>query len=117
MNPEGRRADLALQPGDDGMFDVFRHEIVTKYDVYAAMPFKNHVATAELTGAEIQDLLKAQPKTVVSGDAGRLDATKTYRVAFVDFIGHSSYKLPAVKIQDTGRDVREVVVLYLSQPR
>jgi 2',3'-cyclic-nucleotide 2'-phosphodiesterase (5'-nucleotidase family) len=109
------QADLALNSGDDGFFDAFRHKEITRYDIYAAMPFKDHVATADLTGAEIQDLRKARPDTVVSGDASHLDAAKTYRVACVDFIARDVYKLPDSRLQDTGRDLRDVVIAYLGQ--
>ena len=111
------QADLALNPGDEGFFDAFRRKEITRYDVYAAMPFKNRVAAADLTGAEIQELQKAHPDTVVSGDASPLDAAKTYRVAFVDFIALSLYRLPAARLRDTGRDLREVVIAYLGQQK
>lgn len=110
-------ADLALNPDGGGMFDVFRHAAVTRYDVYAALPFKNHVVTAELIGAEMQALLKAQPDTVVSGDPGHLDAARVYRVALVDFIAQSVYKLRREQLQDTGRDMRDAIIEYLSQSR
>jgi hypothetical protein len=90
---------------------------VTRYDVYAALPFKNQMVVAELTGAEIQALLKAQPDTVVSGDIGRLDAARKYRVAFVDFIAKSVYNLAEERLQSTGRDIRDVVIGFLGLAR
>lgn len=105
--------DLAFNPDGDGFFEVFRHRVVTRYDVYAVMPFHNNGATASLTGAEVQALLKAHPDTVASGDVSRLDAAKTYRVAFVDYEARSVYKQTNERLQDTGRDLRAVVIAYL----
>ena len=105
--------DLAFNPDGDGFFDMFHHEAVTRYDVYAVMPFHNNVATASLTGAEVQALLKAHPNTVASGDVSRLDAARTYRVALVDYEARSVYKLTGGRLQDTGRDLRAVVIAYL----
>ena len=107
-------ADLALNPDDSG-FDVFRHRDVTRYDVFAILPFKNRVVLANLTGAEIQALQKAVMNTVVSGDAAHLDAYKTYKVAFVDYPAQSAYKLPEAKIEATGRDLRDVVMAHLNR--
>ncbi len=106
-------ADLALNPDGSGFFNVFRHSAVTRYDILAAMPFNDHVVTASLTGAEVLGLLKAAPTTVASGSVADLDPAKTYRVAFVDFIAASEYHLPAARLTDTGRDMRDSVITYL----
>lgn len=106
-------SDLALNPAGDGLFDVFRHSDVTRYDVYAAMPFHDNIITAALTGTEIAALLKAKPDTIASGDISRLDAGKTYKVAFVDFEARDVYKIPEAQITDTGRDERDVVIAHL----
>ena len=106
-------SDLALNPLGGGFFDVFRHSAVTRYDVYAVMPFHNNVVTAMMTGAEVQALLKAQPDTVTSGDTGHLDAAKTYRVAFVDYMAHSVYKLTEPQMTETKQDLRDLVISYL----
>lgn len=107
-------ADYALNPDDSG-FDVFRHSEVTRYDVYAIMPFKNHVVTANLTGAEIQAMQKSVTNTVMSGDMTQIDPNKTYKVAFVDYPAKAAYKVAPEKIVATKRDVREVVMAYLKQ--
>jgi 2',3'-cyclic-nucleotide 2'-phosphodiesterase (5'-nucleotidase family) len=107
-------ADYALNPDDSG-FEVFRHKDVTRYDVYAIMPFKNHLVTATLTGAEIQAMQKAVATTVVSGDLARLDPNQTYKVALVDYPAKSAYHVSSQKIVDTGRDVREAIIAYLNQ--
>ena len=107
------RADIALNPLNGGFFEVFRHHAVTRYDVYAVMPFHNNVVTAALTGSEMQSLLKAQPDTVVSGDIAHLDAAQTYRVAFVDYMAHSVYKLTEAQVTETKQDLRDVVISYL----
>ncbi len=106
-------ADLALNPEGAGFFNVFRHSAVTRYDVLAAMPFNDHVVTATLTGAEVLGLLKAAPTTVASGPIAELDLAKTYRVAFIDFVAASEYHLPAARLTDTGRDLRDAVITYL----
>jgi hypothetical protein len=111
-------SDLALHPDGSGLFEVFRRPAVTRYDVYAVMPFKNRVVTATLTGAEVQALLKTRPETIASGDASRLHAGRTYRVAMADYVARSDYKLPDDRLQDSGRDLRAVVIAYLAaQPR
>jgi 5'-nucleotidase len=106
-------ADYALNPGDSG-FDVFRHKDVTHYDVYAIMPFKNHVVTAMLTGTEIRSMQK-ESSTFTSGDVARLDPAKMYKVALVDYPASAAYKLGPDRVVDTGRDVRDVVIAYLSK--
>lgn len=105
-------AEYALNPDDSG-FEVFRHKDVTRYDLYAILPFKNHVVTVTLTGAEIQAMQKAVLNTVLSGDTAHLAPDRTYTVALVDYAARSTYKLPQDRITDTGRDVRDVVMAYL----
>ena len=106
-------ADYALNPGDSG-FEVFRHTDVTRYDVYAIMPFKNHLVTATLTGAEIRAMQQAVATTVISGDVAHLDPNKMYKVALVDYPAKAAYQVSPEKIVDTGRDVREAVMAYLA---
>lgn len=107
-------ADYALHSAaGDGFFEVFRHKDVTRYDVYAVCPFHDDVVTATLTGAEIRDLLKEWPKSLVSGGPAHADPARTYRVAFVDYQVESEYKLPEGKARDTGLDLRQVVIGYL----
>lgn len=106
-------ADLAFNPFNGGFFEVFRHSDVTRYDVYAVMPFHNNVVTASLTGAEVSALLQAQPTTIVSGDAAHLDQAKIYRIAFVDYMAASVYKLTTAQIIDTKQDLREAVIADL----
>lgn len=110
-------ADVALNPAGAGFFDSFHHANVTRYDVYAALPFHNNAATATLTGAEIQALLAASPTTMAAGDVSALDAAKTYKVAFVDFVAGDAYKLPAERLTATGLDIREIMISYLGRSR
>lgn len=110
-------ADLAFNPNGGGFFEVFRHHAVTRYDVYAVMPFHNNVVTAAMTGTQIRDLLKGQTDTIASGDVGHLDSSKTYRVAFVDYMARSIYKIPQAQLQETGRDLRTVVIAALGVPQ
>jgi len=109
-------ADLAINPGDgsdNGFFEVFRHSDVTRYDVYAILPFHDDAVTATFSGTELEALLASHPDTVSSGDLNGIDATKTYHVAVVDYVADSVFHLAKAKIQSTNRDVREVVIRYL----
>ncbi len=107
-------ADYALNPSDSG-FDVFRHERVTRYDVAAILPFRNHLVTSRLTGAEILALQKSVPNTILSGDLGRLKPEETYTAAFVDYPARAAYKLPKDTLVDTGLDSRETVIGFLKK--
>lgn len=107
-------ADLAFNPLGGGFFEVFRHPTITRYDVFTVMPFHNNVVTASLTGTEVQALLNANLDTIAAGDIGHLDPARTYRVAVVDFIARSVYKLTDAQTQETGRDLRDVVIAALS---
>jgi 2',3'-cyclic-nucleotide 2'-phosphodiesterase (5'-nucleotidase family) len=106
-------SDIALNPLNGGLFEVFRHSAVTRYDVYAVMPFHNNVVTATLSGADVQALLKAQPDTIASGDIAHLNAGQTYHVAFVDYMAHSVYGLTEAQLTETKQDLRDVVISYL----
>lgn len=112
-------ADLALNPQMGGFFEVFRRPAVTRYDVFAVMPFKNRAVVATLTGAEIQALVKTQTDAPNIASAGThisaLDPARTYKVALVDFIARSTYKLPDTKLTETGRDIRDIVVAYIAK--
>ncbi len=105
-------ADYALHKNDN-LFEFFRRTTVTRYDVFAIMPFKNYVVEANLTGAEIQNLQKKVTNTVLSGNKEALDPAKTYKVAFADFAASSVFKLPADRLTNTHHDLREVVISYL----
>jgi 5'-nucleotidase/UDP-sugar diphosphatase len=102
-------ADFATNPVMSGFFDVFRQPEVRRYDVYAAMPFKNHAVVATLTGAQIQQMAKPAD-AVVSGDTAGINPMKTYKVALVDFIAKSDYKLLETAFTDTGKDIRDLVI-------
>jgi 2',3'-cyclic-nucleotide 2'-phosphodiesterase (5'-nucleotidase family) len=102
-------ADFAMNPVMSGFFDVFRQPEVRRYDVFAAMPFKNHAVIANLTGAQIQQMAKPAD-AVVSGDIAGIDPTKAYKVALVDFNAKSDYKLPDTAFTDTGKDIRDLVM-------
>jgi 5'-nucleotidase/UDP-sugar diphosphatase len=109
-------ADFALNSAGGG-FEVFRHKAVTRYDVYSIMPFRNHVVTAALSGAEIEALLKAVPNSVVSGPGSRIDPDRTYRVAFIDHPARTVFKVPSDTVTDTNLDVRELVIAALGRRR
>jgi 2',3'-cyclic-nucleotide 2'-phosphodiesterase (5'-nucleotidase family) len=102
-------ADLGIHVQGDGFFEVFRRRELTRYDIFAVMPFKNNVVTASLTGADI-NALQAKIKNVLTTASGALDPTRTYRVALIDFTAMGTLGLPADKVTDTGLDSREAVI-------
>ena len=110
-------SDFAINDVGDGFFEVFRHSEVTMYEVHAIMPFKNNVVVAKLTGVEIKKLIADLKKTALSGDATNLLETKSYSVAMVDHSAQSTYNLPPERYVDTGKDVRDIVVSYVSKQR
>jgi 2',3'-cyclic-nucleotide 2'-phosphodiesterase (5'-nucleotidase family) len=107
------RSDLTLHPNGAGLFDVFRRPTVTRYDVCAALPFKDGVVTANLTGDEVQALLDAHPATITLGAASPLEASRTYRVTLAEFVARLHYKLPEERLTDVRRDLRDLVIDYL----
>ena len=107
-------ADIALNPGTDSLFEVFRHPAVTRYEVYAALPFHNTVVTVPLTGPQIAAILQAHSGTVTSGDVTHLNPASTYTVACVDYVAHSAYNLAEAQSKSTDRDLREVVIAFLA---
>lgn len=108
------RADFAINPGDSG-FEVFRHKTVTRYDLFAILPFKNHVVTSEQSGSRIERLRKSDAGTFVSGDLAHIDPKRTYKVAFVDYAARSAYGIRSWEMTDTGVDVRDAIIAYLGQ--
>ncbi len=92
----------------DGLFDVFRQVVVTRYDIWAAMPFKNNVVTARLNAAELKKILDR--KGVVGTTP--LPAA-TYTVAMIDFEA-TSFKVRSDLQTKTGLDVRDAVVSWLA---
>jgi len=106
-------ADVALNPLGGELYEVFRHESVTRYDVFAIMPFHNNVVLATLSGSDIQAIQKAHADTVASGDIAKLEGGKTYKVALLDFMADSAYGIAMARVMPTGRDIRDVTIAYL----
>ena len=106
----GVGADLGATVPGDGSFNVFRSASVSLYDLRAAWPFKNKVATASLTGAELSTLQTKFPALVLSPGNAPLDSTKTYTVALIDFVASGSLGISADKLTDTGKDMRDAFV-------
>lgn len=107
------KADVGLCK-TDGFFDVFRSKAVTRYDIWAAVPFKDDVATTTIDGARLREILQ-QKNVAFSGLAARdaAAAGRSYRVACIDFDAPSAFKIPANQTTGTGIDVREAVVAFL----
>ncbi|MDR3710091.1 MAG: bifunctional UDP-sugar hydrolase/5'-nucleotidase [Capsulimonadaceae bacterium] len=110
-------ADYALNPSGAGLFASFHQIAVTRRDIFAAMPFHNDVVIATLSGRQLKGLIDHVPGLVVAGKPDEIDPDKTYKVALVDFIAHSTAGIPATAIQDTGQDVRDVTMAYLGKRR
>jgi len=108
-------ADIAINPGgaDNGLFEVFRHSAVTRYDVFCILPFHDDVAVANLTGDQIKAILASAPGTVTAGDVAHLDSAKTYRVAAVDYAAASVYHITATPPAGIDPDIRSIVIGYL----
>jgi 2',3'-cyclic-nucleotide 2'-phosphodiesterase (5'-nucleotidase family) len=105
-------AEMALNPAGQGLIDVFHHAVVTRYDLYQAMPFHNVAVTVQLTGPEIEQILARYPSAVTSGMPSRLEGGRTYRVAMVDFVAREVCPAPTLRIVQTGPDVRKAVENY-----
>ncbi|MBN8219209.1 MAG: bifunctional metallophosphatase/5'-nucleotidase [Spirochaetes bacterium] len=103
-------ATFALAPDGGGLFDSFRSATITRYDVYAAMPFHNNGVTISMTAAEFEALLAKVPKRVLSGDTNRIPRDRAFPVALVDYTAKSALRLPADRLVDSGKDVRELVI-------
>jgi 2',3'-cyclic-nucleotide 2'-phosphodiesterase (5'-nucleotidase family) len=108
-------ADLALHPVGADLFDAFRRPEVTRLDVFAALPFKDRVSLVELTGAEIEKLRSTEPKTLLSAGAPALKPDARYRVAMINFVGRTIYRLPDTQLRDSDLDVRDAVIQELSR--
>ncbi|MBM3495771.1 MAG: bifunctional metallophosphatase/5'-nucleotidase [Armatimonadetes bacterium] len=105
-------AEIALNPAGEGLIDVLQGPEVRRYDLYAAMPFRNMVVTALLSGAEVERLRAAHPTTVVAGMTASVP-DRLYRVAFVDYVAEAAYGVSPVRIVASAGDVREAVESYL----
>ena len=108
-------ADLALHPLGADLWNAFRKSEVTRFDVFAALPFKDRICLVELTGAEIEKLRAAVKDTLLPTGAPALQPGTTYRVALINFVGRTAYKLPEEKLRDTGIDVRDAVIKELGK--
>jgi hypothetical protein len=111
-------ADLAIQPinaSDGGIWQVFRHSTVTRYDIYSILPYHDDVTIATLTGRQIEALLAGHPGSVVSPDNPHPASDRSYNVAVVDFVAESFYKIPPAELRSTGHDCRDAVIAYIRQ--
>ena len=112
-------ADLGIEPLGNGLYDalyeVFRHQNVTRYDVYAALPFHDDIALVTLTGKAARALLSTDPTMAVSGDASALKDDATYKIACVDEQAAALDGVDAAAIHPTTLDIREAVIVYLEQ--
>jgi 2',3'-cyclic-nucleotide 2'-phosphodiesterase (5'-nucleotidase family) len=113
---EQLHSDIAINPsdGDADLYNVFRHSAVTRYDVFAILPFHDNGIVARLTGSQIKAILKLEPDATTAGDIADLTNTTVYSVAVVDYVGTNVFKIPDSAFdQSTGRDIRDVVIGYL----
>lgn len=103
-------SEIGLHVEGDGLFEVFRTRELTRYAIWAVMPFKNKVATLTMTGAELAELKQKTKGLVLSAPAS--DPTKIYTVALVDFTATGTLKLDASRLS-VGGDLREAVIVGL----
>lgn len=106
-------ADIAMNPNGAGLVDLLHRATVTKYDLYAALPFRNRAVVAMLSGAEIRRVTASDATTVLDGDVAHLDDARTYRVAMMDYVA-PSYGVSSVRILEQGPDIRTAVASYLA---
>jgi 2',3'-cyclic-nucleotide 2'-phosphodiesterase (5'-nucleotidase family) len=105
-------ADLALVT-DDGFQDVLRSETITRYNLFSAWPFRDHIVTVSASGEEIAKLRDAHTDAALAGAPALLEPARRYRLALVDFAATGTLKMPASRVTDTGIDVRDAVIAYL----
>ena len=105
-------SEIGLHVEGDGLFEVFRTRTLTRYDIWAVMPFKNKVATLTMTGAELAELKQKTKGLVLSAPAS--DPTKIYTVALVDFTATGTLKLDTSRLS-VGGDLREAVIVGLGK--
>lgn len=105
-------ADLAMNPSGVGLVDVFHSREVRRYDLYAAMPFRNRAVIALLSGAEVERLRAAHPDSVVAG-AALLNPDRLFRVAMMDYVAAGAYGIEGVRFLEEGLDVRDLVERHL----
>jgi 2',3'-cyclic-nucleotide 2'-phosphodiesterase (5'-nucleotidase family) len=105
-------ADVGLQPEGD-LFEVFRTEEVTRFQIHAILPFHNTVWTGPVSGTRLKEVLgKTSPVIGVihaTLTAADVDPAKTYRVATTDFVAQALF--PGAG--QPGQDAREVTEAWL----
>ena len=105
-------AEVGIE-GEGDLFEVFRAQGVTRYQVHAILPFHDTVWRGALSGARLQEML-AKPfpgvgqlhATIAAAD---IDPAKTYQVAANTFI--AAALVPGST--DTGQDIRAAAEAWL----
>jgi 5'-nucleotidase len=110
---ESAKTDLSIAGFGEGLFDRFHQREVTRYDLNAILAIPHHIATTNLTGAELAALQKTNPLLLIFGLNG-LVPERTYSVALFDTIAINVYKLPESRLHDTGINAREAVLHFLN---
>jgi 5'-nucleotidase / UDP-sugar diphosphatase len=110
------RTDVGIQPEGD-MFEVFRTQAVTRYQIHAIVPFHDTVWTGTVTGAQLKALLtSASPlggvmhATIAPAD---VDPARTYSIATTDFVAQAALKGGV----DTHKDARVAIEDWLRAGR
>jgi hypothetical protein len=44
-----------------------------------------------------------------------LDPARAYKVALVDYVARSAYRLPDDRLAETGKDIRDLLIAYLAR--
>ena len=106
----GIGADVGITLPGAGSFNVFRAPNVSRYDLQAVWPFKNHAATVTMFGSELAALKAKFPTLVIAADFTTPEPGKTYTVAVIDFVATGTLKIPAEKVQNATRNMRDVFI-------
>jgi 2',3'-cyclic-nucleotide 2'-phosphodiesterase (5'-nucleotidase family) len=111
---ESAKTDLSIAGFGEGLFDRFHQREVTRYDLNAILAIPNHIATANITSAELATLQKTNPLLLISGQS-TLVPEHMYSVALFDTIAINVYKFPESRLHDTGIDARDAVLQFLNR--
>jgi 2',3'-cyclic-nucleotide 2'-phosphodiesterase (5'-nucleotidase family) len=108
-------ADVGIAP-EAALFEVFRTNDVTRYQIRAILPFHDTLWKGEIAGAALKDLVsKPSPlggmvRATIA--ASEIDPAKTYTVASTVFVG----RLIAPTGADTKLEARDAVEAWIREP-
>lgn len=108
-------ADAAINPDGGGMFASFLRRTVTRFDVYSSMPFHNNIVVVRMPGSELRRHCgQTGTRTVATLPTESIDDRRVYSVAMVDYMASTVYSIEGDRPSQTGIDVRQATMDYLS---